>query len=115
MSVPDYMPRLEMGYASIETEAPRVLLANAMLFELDRVVEQHSYRNYARFMDDIDFGVQTIVEAKRAVRDIDLTLQSRQLRLNSAKTQILTQQEAFRHFCVKENSRFRQVCEVNCG
>jgi hypothetical protein len=42
--VPDYMPRQEMGMPQIETEAPRVL-ANAMLFELDRVVEQHSYRN----------------------------------------------------------------------
>lgn len=101
--VPDYMPRQEMGMPQIETEAPRVL-ANAMLFELDRVVEKHSYRNYARFMDDIDFGVHSIVEAKQAVRDIDLTLQARQLRLNSAKTKILSQGEAFRHFCVKENS-----------
>jgi len=112
--VPDYMPRLEMGMPQIETEAPRVL-ANAMLFELDRVVEQHSYRNYARFMDDIDFGVQTIAQAKRAVRDIDLTLQSRQLRLNSAKTQILTQKEAFRHFCVKENhdlDRYAKLIEL---
>lgn len=112
--VPDYMPRLEMGMPQIETEAPRVL-ANAMLFELDRVVEQHSYRNYARFMDDIDFGVKSIKEAKRAVRDIDLTLQSRQLRLNSAKTQILTQKEAFRHFCVKENhdlDRYAKLIEL---
>lgn len=101
--VPDYMPRQEMGMPQIEAEAPRVL-ANAMLFELDRVVEKHSYRNYARFMDDIDFGVQSIGEAKQAVRDIDLTLQARQLRLNSAKTKILTQREAFEHFCVKENS-----------
>lgn len=100
--VPDYMPRQEMGMPQIETEAPRVL-ANAMLFELDRVVEKHSYRNYARFMDDIDFGVHSIVEAKQVVRDIDLTLQARQLRLNSAKTKILTQREAFEHFCVKEN------------
>ena len=101
--VPGYMPRQEMGMPQIEAEAPRVL-ANAMLFELDRVVEKHSYRNYARFMDDIDFGVRSIVEAKQAVRDIDLTLQARQLRLNSAKTKILTQREAFKHFCVKENS-----------
>lgn len=112
--VPDYMPRLELGMPQIETEAPRVL-ANAMLFELDRVVEQHSYQNYARFMDDIDFGVQTIAQAKRAVRDIDLTLQSRQLRLNSAKTQILTQREAFKHFCVKENhdlDRYARLIEL---
>lgn len=112
--VPDYMPRQEMGMPQIEAEAPRVL-ANAMLFELDRVVEKHSYRNYARFMDDIDFGVRSIVEAKQAVRDIDLTLQARQLRLNSAKTKILTQQEAFKHFCVKENNvldRYANLMEL---
>lgn len=101
--VPDYMPRQEMGMPQIETDAPRVL-ANAMLFELDRVVEKHSSQNYARFMDDIDFGARSIINAKIVVRDIDLTLQSRQLRLNSAKTKILTQQEAYRHFCVRENN-----------
>jgi hypothetical protein len=56
-------------------------------------------------MDDIDCGVMTIVEAKKFVRDVDLTLQSRQLRLNSAKTKILSQQDAFDHFCVSENSK----------
>ncbi|WP_210092765.1 RNA-directed DNA polymerase [Ruegeria sp. HKCCSP346] len=115
--VPDYMPRQEMGMPQIETEAPRVL-ANAMLFELDRVVEKHSYRNYARFMDDIDFGVRTIVEAKTVVRDIDLTLQARQLRLNSAKTKILTQQDAFKHFCVKENGdldRYARLIELTAS
>jgi hypothetical protein len=101
---PDYMPRQDIGMPQIESEAPRVL-ANAMLFELDRVAEKYAYKNYARFMDDIDCGVMTIVEAKCFVRDIDLTLQSRQLRLNSAKTKILSQQDAFKHFCVSENSR----------
>ena len=112
--VPDYMPRQEMGMPQIEAEAPRVL-ANAMLFELDRVVEKHFYRNYARFMDDIDFGVRNIVEAKQAIRDIDLTLQARQLRLNSAKTKILTQREAFKHFCVRENNaldRYAKLMEL---
>lgn len=101
--VPDYMPRQEMGMPQIETEAPRVL-ANAMLFELDLVVGAHSYKNYARFMDDIDFGTNSIVVAKQAVRDIDLTLQARQLRLNSAKTKILNQHEAYKHFCVSQNT-----------
>lgn len=109
--VPDYMPRQEMGMPQIETEAPRVL-ANAMLFELDRVVEAHSYKNYARFMDDIDFGTNSIVEAKQAVRDIDLTLQARQLRLNSAKTKILNQQEAYRHFCVSENGKLDRYANL---
>lgn len=113
--VPDYMPRQEMGMPQIETEAPRVL-ANAMLFELDKVIEKRSHLNYARFMDDIDFGANSIVEAKRAVRDIDLTLQSRQLRLNSAKTKILTRQAAYAHFCVRENAildRYARFMELS--
>lgn len=101
---PDYMPKQDIGMPQIEAEAPRVL-ANAMLFELDRVAEKYAYKNYARFMDDIDCGVSSIVEAKKFVRDVDLTLQSRQLRLNSAKTKILTQEDAFKHFCVAENAR----------
>ncbi len=101
---PDFMPRTEMGMPQMETDAPRVL-ANAMLYEVDLVAEKNAYRNYARFMDDIDLGVHSIREAKLAIKEIDLTLQSRQLRLNSSKTKILTQIEAFDHFCIKENQR----------
>lgn len=112
--VPDYMPRQQVGMPQIETEAPRVL-ANAMLFELDKVAEDRAFRNYARFMDDIDCGVDSIVEAKRFVRDVDLTLQSRQLRLNSAKTKILSQKDAYKHFCISENrflDRYARILEL---
>ena len=101
---PDYMPRSEIGLPQIEAEAPRVL-ANAMLYELDRVANQHASGDYIRFMDDIDVGVDTLAHAKQVVRDIDLTLQTRQLRLNSSKTRILNamEGEVSAHFCVKEN------------
>lgn len=99
---PDYMPSQEIGMPQIEASAPRVL-ANAMLYEVDRLVEEASIANYARFMDDIDFGTNTISQAKKIIRDIDLTLQSRQLRLNSSKTKILKAIEAHDHFCVSEN------------
>ena len=102
--VPDYMPRQQMGMPQLESDAPRVL-ANAMLFELDKVIENKSKMNYARFMDDIDFGANSIPESKSTLRDIDLTLQSRQLRLNSAKTKILQKKDAFIHFCVDQNNR----------
>ncbi len=107
---PDYMPRVDVGLPQMEVEAPRVL-ANAMLFELDRFSEIKVPGDYARFMDDIDFGVDTIREAKETVRDIDLVLQSRQLRLNSSKTKILPVDtgEADRHFCAKEN-HFLDYC-----
>lgn len=100
---PDFMPLTQVGMPQIETTASRVL-ANAMLFEIDQVCEASAVSNYARFMDDIDVGVETIAQAKRIVRDVDLTLQSRQLRLNSAKTKILSQKDAYRHFCILENN-----------
>lgn len=107
---PDFMPRSNIGLPQMEAEAPRVL-ANAMLFELDRVADKHAFGDYVRFMDDIDVGVDSIPEAKAVVRDIDLTLQSRQLRLNSSKTKILSvaKKEAEHHFCIAEN-RFLDFC-----
>jgi hypothetical protein len=105
---PDYMPRSEVGLPQMESNAPRVL-ANAMLYELDRVAEEKAFGEYVRYMDDIDVGVDTIAKAKETVRDIDLTLQSRQLRLNASKTKILTRTEAYDHFCIREN-RFLDFC-----
>lgn len=99
---PDFMPLTQVGMPQIETSATRVL-ANAMLYEVDRLCEHSAVSNYARFMDDMDVGVDSVEKAKVIVRDIDLTLQARQLRLNSAKTQILSQKEAFAHFCIPEN------------
>lgn len=112
---PDYMPRSEVGLPQMESNAPRVL-ANAMLYELDRVADDRAFGDYVRFMDDIDVGLDSLPKAKCVIRDIDLTLQSRQLRLNSNKTKILRANEAFDHFCIREN-RFLDRCAatVNLG
>jgi reverse transcriptase-like protein len=105
---PDFMPRSEVGLPQMESNAPRVL-ANAMLYELDRVAIDRGFGDYVRFMDDIDVGVDSITQAKKTIRDIDLTLQSRQLRLNSSKTKILRSTEAYSYFCIREN-RFLDFC-----
>lgn len=99
---PDFMPPRQIGLPQMDLDAPR-LLAHCYLFELDRFMEQRSQKNYARFMDDIDSGVDTIEEAKKLLRDTDLVLQSRSLRLNAGKTKILTAGEAFQHFRVRDN------------
>ncbi|ESX49714.1 RNA-directed DNA polymerase [Mesorhizobium sp. C416B] len=99
---PDYMPTREVGMPQIDIDAPR-LLAHCFLFELDAVVEDMKFSNYARFMDDIDAGANDIAEAKKIIKSIDLTLQTRQLRLNSGKTRIFTYVEARKHFKVLEN------------
>ncbi|CDX13752.1 conserved hypothetical protein [Mesorhizobium sp. ORS 3359] len=113
---PDYMPTRDVGMPQIDIDAPR-LLAHCFLFELDAVVEDMKFSNYARYMDDIDAGANDIAEAKKIIKSIDLTLQTRQLRLNSGKTRILTYVEARKHFRVLEN-RFlewfkKHVMDVN--
>jgi hypothetical protein len=99
---PDYIPGTNRGLPQMNFDAPR-LLANSFLFELDRFITANNRGAYARFMDDIDVGVPSIGEAKRLIRDIDLVLQSRGVRLNSGKTQIMSAAEAARHYFVDEN------------
>lgn len=105
---PDFMPLTQVGMPQIETSATRVL-ANAMLYEVDEICENAAISNYARFMDDMDVGVESISAAKCVIRDIDLTLQSRQLRLNSSKTKILKRRDAYLHFCIDENLELARI------
>jgi len=99
---PDYMPSRNIGMPQMDIDAPR-LLAHSFLFELDALMQHESLSNYARFMDDIDAGADSIAGAKRNIKKIDLTLQTRNLRLNSGKTLILSHSEAIQHFKVVEN------------
>ena len=105
---PDYNPRIEVGLPQINLDAPR-LLAHCFLYELDDYLANGPGRDFVRYMDDIDIGVDTIVDAKRALKDVDLVLQTKQVRLNSGKTVILTQREAIRHFRIFENARIDSV------
>jgi hypothetical protein len=99
---PDYMANHDVGLPQCDFDAPR-MLAHTFLFEIDGLLRDYPGVEFARYMDDIDIGVNTYSDAKKVLRDLDLTLQSRHLRLNSGKTLILTSSEAEHHFCVKEN------------
>jgi len=101
---PDYTPRVEIGLPQINMDAPR-LLAHCFLYELDAFLDSDPSRDFVRYMDDIDVGVDNIVAAKNVLKAIDLVLQTKQVRLNSGKTQILTRTDALRHFRVRENAR----------
>ena len=105
---PDYMPRVEVGLPQINIDAPRVL-AHCFLYELDKFLQGSFGGDYVRFMDDIDIGVDTLAEAKSILRDVDLILQTRQVRLNSGKTKILKSEDAIRHFWVRENHLLDRV------
>jgi hypothetical protein len=100
---PDYMPRVPIGLPQMNLDAPR-LLAHCFLFEIDAFLDSFPNADYARFMDDIDIGVNSLAEAREVIKNLDLALQTRQLRLNSGKTRILTETEARKHFKIRENA-----------
>jgi hypothetical protein len=99
---PDYMPDRNVGLPQMNFDAPR-LLAHSFLFELDSYLTKVAIGSYARYMDDMDIGVASVGEAKKILRDVDLVLQSRGVRLNSGKTNIMTSAEAMVHYFVKDN------------
>jgi hypothetical protein len=98
---PDYMPRVQIGLPQMNLDGAR-LLAHCFLFEMDRLLTLNKVE-FTRFMDDIDIGVGSIPAAKKVIRDLDLALQTRQIRLNSGKTKILDEHSASKHFCIQEN------------
>ena len=100
---PDYMPRVPVGLPQSNLDAPR-LLAHCFLFEIDELLSNMKNVDFARYMDDIDVGVDSIPEARVVIRDLDLSLQTRQIRLNSGKTKDFTEKEAREHF------RFARIC-----
>lgn len=106
---PDYMPRVEIGLPQINMDAPRIL-AHCFLYELDKFLESECGNDFARYMDDLDIGVDSIQQAKRLLKCVDLTLHTRQVRLNSGKTLILRKREAFHHYRVRDN-RFINLME----
>lgn len=99
---PDYMQNDDLGLPQCDFDAAR-MLAHTFLFEADGLLKDYPGIEFARYMDDIDIGVNSLADAKRVLRDLDLTLQSRHIRLNSGKTKILSAKKAKEHFCVFEN------------
>ena len=108
---PDYMPRVQVGLPQVNLDGAR-LLAHCFLFEIDRLFVGKKNMDYARYMDDMDIGVESIVAAKTAVRDLDLALQTRQVRLNSGKTVILNSRDARHHYRVAQNYRLDRLEEA---
>ncbi|MFK5598449.1 hypothetical protein ACFZ8E_15865 [Methylobacterium sp. HMF5984] len=108
---PDYAPHVEIGLPQIDIDASRIL-AHCFLYELDDFLGNHQKLDFVRYMDDIDIGVDSISSAKNILRDIDLILHTRQVRLNSGKTKILTSGEAEAHFRVRDNAFIDNFTEL---
>ena len=109
---PDYTPRIEVGLPQINLDAPR-LLAHCFLYELDSYLDSDTTkRDFVRYMDDVNVGVDSIVEAKEVLKSVDLILQTKQVRLTSGKTRILSQKDAESHFHIIENAKLDVLKKV---
>jgi hypothetical protein len=94
---PDYLPFSGVGLPQLQFDAPR-LLAHGFLYEVDNHLNKSTKGNFVRWMDDIDFGVNSIEDAKRILKELDELLLTRGLRLNLGKTQILSSTDAKEYF-----------------
>ncbi len=99
---PFYMPSSGVGLPQLNFDAPR-LLAHAYLFPVDEELQRRTGGDFVRWMDDINCGMADIGSARHLLRGLEIVLNSLGLRLNAAKTQILSGREALQHFWVNEN------------
>lgn len=99
---PEYVHYHGVGLPQINFDAPR-LLSHCYLFDIDRYIDDKNSGDFVRWMDDINFGVDSIEKGKHMLKNIDLKLAGKGLRLNSAKTQILTTKQAVHRLRINEN------------
>lgn len=108
---PDYLPTTLTGLPTINLEAFR-LLPHTFLFEIDEVLSEKTDGQFVRWMDDINFGVDSLDKAYTILGEINEVLKSRGLALNLGKTTIYTSGEATKHFMFEENEyldRFKKI------
>ena len=99
---PEYIPFSGVGLPQIAFDAPR-LLAHVYLFDVDKFLDAETGGDFVRWMDDIDFGVDSVGKGKRILRDLDTLMASSGLRLNSGKTKIFCAKAALEYLWVNEN------------
>ncbi len=97
-----YLPPSGTGLPQIDFDAPR-LLGHAYLFEADKLLQERTGDNFVRWMDDINVGVESEERGRRLIAELDQVLRSRGLRVNLAKTRILTASLGAEHFAFAEN------------
>lgn len=100
--LPDYLPYSFKGLPTTNIEGIR-LLAHSFLFEIDEILKDNTNNNFARWMDDITFGVDSKKQAIETLSAISDMLKSRGLAINLGKTDIYTAKEGYYHFQIKEN------------
>ena len=100
---PDYLPLSGYGLPQVNFDAPR-LLAHCLLFEADKFLDRKTKGHFVRWMDDMDFGVDSVDAGKEVLGGLDELLLTRGLRLNLGKTHMLTAMDAREYLFLNENS-----------
>ncbi|WOD40545.1 RNA-directed DNA polymerase [Nodosilinea sp. E11] len=109
--VPDYLPTSLKGLPVINLEAPK-LLAHALLYEVDEVLNEATDGCFVRWMDDINFGVDSFDKACITLSDTNDVLKSRGLSLNLGKTNIYTAEEVARNFMIDTHEYLDSVEKI---
>jgi len=99
---PEYVPYHGVGLPQINFDAPR-LLSHCYLFDIDEYIEEKNSGDFVRWMDDMNFGVESIEKGKHMLKNIDLKLAGKGLRINSGKTKILEPREAVKELRINDN------------
>lgn len=76
------------GYGLPQGPPASSFLADIYLDYVDRQMEK--YENYYRYMDDIRIFCETEIEAKKALKDLIISLRGIKLNINAKKTRILS-------------------------
>jgi len=79
------------GYGLPQGPPASSFLADIYLDYVDRQMEK--YENYYRYMDDIRIFCNTEIEAKKALKELIITLRKIKLNINAKKTRILSGKE----------------------
>ena len=104
-----YAPVALQGIPTINLDAPR-LVAHMLLFPVDLHLRDSTSKCFARWMDDINFAVDSVSEARRLIRDVDGILRERLgLRLGGGKTKILSFKDARIYLQTEENQRLNII------
>ncbi|MDP9751431.1 RNA-directed DNA polymerase [Thermoanaerobacter pentosaceus] len=106
-----YVSYNNMGLPQENFGASRIL-AHAFLKSLDDAFIEYGQKNqYVRWMDDIKIGVKDHDEGKKCISKIQVTLEQIGLNINSAKTKIITREQAKQELFIEFNSFLDEVHE----
>ncbi|OJJ14233.1 hypothetical protein BKI52_43995 [marine bacterium AO1-C] len=107
---PDYIERKDFGLPMVNLEGIR-LLAHLFLFDIDSILKKKTGDSFVRWMDDINFGVNTKEAGFNLFNDLSDVLKSIGLSLNLSKTNIYDKKTAKFEFEIEQHLYLTKIQE----